>query len=330
MMMASDKQNIRDKLNDISNSMKNLSLETVKIALLQSDLCEIKKEKTVLKAELIEVKKENAVLKAEMIEVKKENTVLKAELIDVKNENTELKAELSKVKVDLCEFKKENIIQTNNLKKEITVSKGLNNAVLAKLSELGRENTDLKKIVDTLRNDIEIIKSTFPLKGVSIIANSTCTMNETGGAQMEPKEANSIGNKAPTDVKKPKKQRQREQAAIFRNWRQTMKQRKIAEELWASGLLKNTIELWEDGAASMNGDQILDFVKRNDEQLTTFITSVESKTKFFLTLHKMCTMRNIAKPKFEEIVLCFVNHGPKHNTITESEIKEFFENFKYN
>lgn len=86
-----------------------------------------------------------------------------------------------------------------------------------------------------------------------------------------------------------------------------MTQRKTAEDLWASGLLKVTMELWEDGAASMDGDQISDFVQRNVEQLITFITSHESKKRFFLTFIKMCSMRNVAKPKFEEIMLCFVN-----------------------
>ncbi len=94
---------------------------------------------------------------------------------------------------------------------------------------------------------------------------------------------------------------------IFRNWRKTMTQRKTSEDLWASGLLKVTIELWEDEGISMDGEQILDFIQRNVEELTTFVTSEKSKERFFLTINKMCSIRNVSKSKFQEIMLCFVN-----------------------
>lgn len=86
-----------------------------------------------------------------------------------------------------------------------------------------------------------------------------------------------------------------------------MTQRKTSEVLWASGLLKITIELWEDEDISMDGEKFLDFIQRNVEQLTTFISSEESKERFFLTIIKMCSIRKISKQQFQEIMFCFVN-----------------------
>lgn len=85
-----------------------------------------------------------------------------------------------------------------------------------------------------------------------------------------------------------------------------MLQTKKPEKLWASGLLKLTIENWEDQPQSMNGEQVLDFIKRNVKEFTKYISSDEAKTSFFLTLYKLCSMRNISKPEFETIMLCFV------------------------
>lgn len=86
-----------------------------------------------------------------------------------------------------------------------------------------------------------------------------------------------------------------------------MTQRKTSEDLWASGLLKVTIELWEDEGIYMDGEKVLNFIQRNVEQLTTFITSEESKERFFLTIIKMCSIRKVSKQQFQEIMRCFVN-----------------------
>lgn len=83
--------------------------------------------------------------------------------------------------------------------------------------------------------------------------------------------------------------------------------RKTSEDLWASGLLKVTIELWEDEGIYMDGEQILDFIRRNADQFTAYMSLEESKNRFFLTMIKMCSMRKVSKDKFQEIMLCFVN-----------------------
>lgn len=90
----------------------------------------------------------------------------------------------------------------------------------------------------------------------------------------------------------------------FRNWGKVMTQRKKAEEFWASGLIKYTLEEWED-TEQMNGEQILEFIKTNVDKLTAFISSEESKQRFFLTFIKLCSMREVSKSKFQEIMQCF-------------------------
>lgn len=128
-----------------------------------------------------------------------------------------------------------------------------------------------------------------------------------------------------------------------------MTQRKTSENLWASGLLKVTMELWEDDGIYMDEKQILDFIQRNVEQLTTFISTQDSKQRFFLTLNKMCSIRKVSKQKFQEIMQCFVNgkyffikmelfkkklnqtiiaEGPRRERITEPEVQKFVEIYK--
>lgn len=128
-----------------------------------------------------------------------------------------------------------------------------------------------------------------------------------------------------------------------------MTQREKTEEFWASGLIKYTIEEWED-AEKMDGEQILDFIKSNVDELTAFISSEASKQRFFLTIIKICSMRDVSTLKFEEILECFdgrkcllfrqnnwnyetesetiFTEGSKPNQITEPEIRKFIELYK--
>lgn len=149
-----DDESIRDELRKISAVMGNFSLGTVKIAKIQADLCDVKKENTTLKEKVSSLEQETIILK-------EENTILKGELSILKNDNTMLKGELSTVKNDNIILKGD----ISTLKKENIILKGLNKTVLEKISNLGKENTVLKNSLDTLRNEVEMLKSTFMSKG---------------------------------------------------------------------------------------------------------------------------------------------------------------------
>lgn len=86
-----------------------------------------------------------------------------------------------------------------------------------------------------------------------------------------------------------------------------MAQRKTSQDLWGAGLLKVTIEHWEEEGIKMDEAQIFDFIQRNVDHFTPFISSENSKTRFFLTFIKICSMHQVSKQKFEEIMGCFVN-----------------------
>ncbi len=120
-------ESVRDKLRKISDVMDNFSLETMKIAKIQADLCDVKKENTILKEKVDSLEQDTSILK-------EENTIMKGELGTMKNENT--------------------------------ILKDLNKTVLEKVSNLVKENTVLTNSVDLLRNDVHMLKSTFMSKGI--------------------------------------------------------------------------------------------------------------------------------------------------------------------
>lgn len=126
-------QNIRDELRKISSVMDNFSLETVKIAKIQADLCEVKKENTGLKEKV---------------------NCLELEITDLKGENATLRSEVNTLKDEVKTLSGEN-----------AVLRGLNKTVLDKASKLDQQNIVLQSNVDTLRSDVDLLKSTFMPKG---------------------------------------------------------------------------------------------------------------------------------------------------------------------
>jgi len=262
-----DDENIGNELRKISKVMDGFSLETVKIANIQTELCTVTKENAVLK--------ENVAVLMENVAVLKENVaVLTTELCTVKKENTDL----STVKNDLQGKVDTLSTEVKTLSDANTVLKNLYRASLENVSKLDGEYKDLKNCYDKLRSDVDILKSAseaskvehcnkiksdvdgggtllsaVDTEGKSVGDCDDEATNEPAGAQKH----SNLGIK-----RKPKAQKKREQNETFRQWGQLMNQRKTPKVLWASGLLKFTVELWEDEDKFMNEDEILDFLKK--------------------------------------------------------------------
>ncbi|XP_037039427.1 uncharacterized protein LOC119076649 isoform X4 [Bradysia coprophila] len=308
-------ENIRDELRKIANVMDSVSLETVKIAKIQADMCEVKKENTGLKEKV---------------------SSLELRVTSLKEENATLRSEVNTL-----------IGEVKTLSGENAVLRGLNRTVLDKATKLDEENIVLKNNVDTLRSDFDVLKSTFMAK-VGQCSNEQ-ESDLAGGEKEELAVGEGVtgggeelagGEEEPVDTEVNlddgnigrEQQKKREQIETFRNWKNVMKQRKKPEEFWASGLVKYTMEEWED-AEKMDGEQILDFINTNVDELTAFISSEKSKERFFLTFIKLCSMRDVSKSKFQEIMQCFeeiviAGGSSQNHRITEPEVRKFTELYK--
>lgn len=73
-------ENVVEKLRQISIVVDDFSLETVKIAAVQADLCQVKKVNTMLEGKVDGLIQENTVLKDDLGTLKEENVVLKGEV----------------------------------------------------------------------------------------------------------------------------------------------------------------------------------------------------------------------------------------------------------
>lgn len=131
-------ERIRDELKTISDVVDKFDLQTVKIAVIQADLCDLKKENTI-------VKEENVVLKGEQNVLKNENVILRSELNTLKNEIMILKEENVNIKGELNTIKNENVI----------------------LKEENVELSTVKGKLNTLQNDVNMLKSMVMSKGTN-------------------------------------------------------------------------------------------------------------------------------------------------------------------
>lgn len=86
-----DEKSIRDRLRTFSDAMDSLSLETMKIAKVQADLVDVKKENTTLMGKVSFLEKETTILK-------NENTSLKNDVDNLKTVNINLNGEMGVLK----------------------------------------------------------------------------------------------------------------------------------------------------------------------------------------------------------------------------------------
>lgn len=180
-----DEESIREKLKQISNVMDTCNLETMKIATIQADLCEVKKENTMLKERVSSLEQENTNLKGELSTVKGELSTVRGELSTLRNENT--------------------------------ILRGLNKTVLDKISKSNEENTVLRNTVDTLRSDFDMFKSKFMSNDFAGGKKEVVDIEEvnlavgTNEPAFAEKELNLADDKPMHSRRKPKTQRKREQ-----------------------------------------------------------------------------------------------------------------------
>ncbi|KAG4067095.1 hypothetical protein HA402_000086 [Bradysia odoriphaga] len=147
--------------------MDGFTLETVKIANIQTELCTVKKENAVLKqnvavlsTELCAVKKENTVLKENVVVLSTELCAVKKENAVMKEQSAVIKENLAVLTTELCTVKKDFQGKIETLSGANAALKKLYRTSLENVSKSDGEYKELKNYVETLRSDVDMLKST--------------------------------------------------------------------------------------------------------------------------------------------------------------------------
>lgn len=185
-----DDESVRDRLRNISDVMDNFSLETMKIANFQADLCDVKKENMTLKEKVSSLEQETTILK-------EENTIHKGELGTLKYENTILKGELSSLKSDV-HMLKSSFVSIGTHFNKFSESRNIFIMIILIFDSVGQCNNEGQSELD---GDIKEL--------VDVDANLAGTnTNDPDGVQ---KKLKLTGGKPLNLGRKPKTQRKREQ-----------------------------------------------------------------------------------------------------------------------
>lgn len=128
VLLKMDNATIRQKLFEISETMKDVTIETAKIVGLQSDLCVVKDEN------------KGIVRKVQQLE---------SEVVVVKDENKGLVRKVQQLENEMSVSKEENkglVRKVQQLESEVSVSKEDNKGLVRKVQQLESEVVELKSV----------------------------------------------------------------------------------------------------------------------------------------------------------------------------------------
>ena len=129
------------------------------MAVVKSDIVELKSDMAVVKSDIVELKSDMAVVKSDIVELKSDMTVVKSDIVELKSDMAVVKSDIVELKSDMTVVKTDII----DLRNDMNTMEG---RIDAKMEQL---NENVKGIRFTIENEIR--------PSIALIAESHFILN---------------------------------------------------------------------------------------------------------------------------------------------------------